>query len=63
MSKNKWMSQLTKGMAQAAADLPRPSENVVKLPSPSLNWVVGNGGITLLGKEAQGCQERLLGLR
>jgi len=47
MAKNKWMSQLTKGVAQAAADLPKPSDHVVKLPSPSLNWVVGNGGLTL----------------
>lgn len=47
MAKNKWMSQLTKGVAQAAADLPKPSDHVVALPSPSLNWVVGNGGITL----------------
>jgi len=47
MAKNKWMSQLTKGVAQAAADLPKPSDNVVALPSPSLNWVAGNGGITL----------------
>lgn len=46
MSKNKWMSQLTKGVAKAASDLPKPSEHVVSLPSPSLNWVVGNGGIT-----------------
>lgn len=47
MSKNKWMSALTKGVAKAASDIPRPSDNVVQLPSPSLNWIVGNKGITL----------------
>lgn len=46
MSTNKWMSQLTKSFGQAAADMPRPSAKVVALASPSLNWVVGNGGIT-----------------
>jgi len=46
MSKNKWMSQLIKGDAVMASQLPKPSDHVVKMPSPSLNWVVGNGGIT-----------------
>lgn len=46
MSTNKWMAQLTKNVGKIAADIPSPSDHVVKLPSPSLNWVVGNGGIT-----------------
>lgn len=46
MSKNKWVTQLTKEFGKVASDLPKPSEHVVKMPSPSLNWVVGNGGIT-----------------
>lgn len=42
-----WMSQLiktTKG--KAALDMPSPSDSIIKMPSPSLNYVVGNGGIT-----------------
>lgn len=43
---NKWMEKLTKEFGKAAADMPKPSDEVVALASPSLNWVVGNGGIT-----------------
>ncbi len=41
-----WMKLLTKSFGKAAADMPKPSQRIVELPSPSLNWVVGNGGIT-----------------
>lgn len=46
MSKNKWVTQLTKEFGKVASELAKPSDHVVKMPSPSLNWVVGNGGIT-----------------
>lgn len=42
---NKWMEKLTKEFGKAAAEMPKPSEHVVVLPSPSMNWVVGNGGV------------------
>lgn len=42
----KWMQKLTSDFGKAAADLPSPSAHVIKLPSPSLNWAVGNGGFT-----------------
>lgn len=57
---NKWLSKLSKDVGQMAAEMASPTENVVKLPSPSLNWVVGNGGITkgkaltLFGPESGG---------
>jgi recombination protein RecA len=57
---NKWMEKLTKEFGKAAADMPKPSEHVVALPSPSMNWVVGNGGVsrgkclTLYGPESSG---------
>jgi len=57
---NKWMTKLNKDVGKAAADMASPSDDVVKLPSPSLNWVVGNGGvtkgkaITLYGPESGG---------
>ena len=41
-----WMAKLTKDFGKAAADMPKPSQHIVKLPSPSINWVVGNGGLT-----------------
>lgn len=41
-----WMTKLTKEFGKAAADMPKPTDSVVTLPSPSMNWVVGNGGIT-----------------
>lgn len=55
-----WMSKLTKNFGQIAADVARPVDQVVKLPSPSLNYVVGNGGLTkgklacLVGPESGG---------
>ena len=46
MSVNKWMSKLEGDFAKVASSIPRPSENVIQLASPSFNWAVGNGGIT-----------------
>jgi len=43
---NKWMSKLTKQFGKCADDLPSPTESVIKFPSPSLNWALGNGGLT-----------------
>jgi recombination protein RecA len=40
---SKWMTQLTKQFGKVAQDL--PEMEVVSLPSPSLNWAVGNGGL------------------
>jgi len=40
------MSKLTKDVGKIALEMPSPTEKIVKLPSPSMNWVVGNGGIT-----------------
>ena len=40
-----WMSQLTKKFGEVAADMPSPAESVISLPSPSLNWALGNGGL------------------
>ena len=57
---NKWMSKLAKDVGKLATDMPSPTDNVVRLPSPSLNWVVGNGGVTkgkaltLFGPESGG---------
>lgn len=57
---NKWMSKLAKDVGKIAADMPSPTDSVVKMPSPSMNWVVGNGGITrgksllLFGPESGG---------
>lgn len=38
-----WMTQLTKQFGKVAEDL--PDMQIVSLPSPSLNWAVGNGGL------------------
>ena len=46
MSTNKWMKQLEGDFAKVASSLPRPSENVIQLKSPSFNWAVGNSGLT-----------------
>jgi recombination protein RecA len=60
MSTNKWMSELTKDFGVIAADLPDPAAKVIKMPSPSLNWAVGNGGliegknVLLFGPESGG---------
>ena len=43
---SKWMSKLTKDFGDIAENLPSPTSNVIKFPSPSLNWALGNGGIT-----------------
>jgi recombination protein RecA len=60
MTTSKWLTQLTRDFGKLAAEIPNPSDKVVKLPSPSLNWSVGNGGITqgkavcLFGPESGG---------
>lgn len=46
MSVNKWMKKLEGDFAKVASTMPKPSESVIQLPSPSFNWMVGNGGIT-----------------
>ena len=45
MSADKWMSKLTKDLGKIASDIPEPSKHIVKLPSPSLNWITGTRGI------------------
>jgi len=42
---NKWMSKLTNDFGILAADMPEPTDSVIEMPSPSLNYCVGNGGI------------------
>jgi len=60
MSTTKWMSKLAKDVGRIATDIPSPTQNITKLPSPSMNWVVGNGGIVkgkallLFGPESGG---------
>lgn len=55
-----WMTKLTKGFGDVAADLPSPTDAVIALPSPSLNWALGNGGfveskaICFYGPESSG---------
>ena len=46
MAKNKWLSALEGDFAKVASDMPKPSDSVISLPSPSFNWAVGNRGIT-----------------
>lgn len=41
-----WMKKLTKDFGSVAADLPSPKDSVLSFDSPSLNWAVGNSGIT-----------------
>jgi RecA/RadA recombinase len=54
------MAKLAKDVGKMANDMTSPTDAIVKLPSPSLNWVVGNGGITqgkaacLFGPESGG---------
>lgn len=43
---NKWLSRLTKDFGKCAADLPVPTSDVIQFPSPSLNWALGNNGLT-----------------
>ena len=40
-----WMSKLTKDFGMLADAMPAPQDHVIKMPSPSLNWAVGNGGL------------------
>lgn len=46
MSVNKWMKKLEDDFSKVASSMPKPSENVIQIPSPSFNWAVGNGGLT-----------------
>ena len=46
VSASKWMSKLEDDFAKVATKMPKPSENVIAIKSPSFNWMVGNGGIT-----------------
>lgn len=39
------MSKLVSDFGTIAADMPAPSSSVIELPSPSLNWAIGNGGL------------------
>ena len=41
---NKWMTQLTKDFGTIASELPSSTDSVFPMPSPSLNWALGNGG-------------------
>lgn len=47
MSKSKWMSRLTADFGKAAAEIPKPTDQVIPLASPSLNWAIGNGGLVV----------------
>ncbi len=47
MAANKWMSKLTSDFGKVAADIPRPTDKVIPLASPSMNWAIGNGGLTV----------------
>jgi recombination protein RecA len=55
-----WMSKLTKDFGTLAAEVPKPSDHVIKLASPSWNWALGNGGVVegksicLFGPESGG---------
>lgn len=57
---NNWMKKLEGDFAKVASSMPRPSEKVIQLKSPSFNWCVGNGGLTegkavcLFGPESSG---------
>ena len=60
MSTSKWMSKLANDVGQLATAMASPTDFVTQLPSPSMNWVVGNGGIVqgkalcLFGPESGG---------
>lgn len=41
-----WMKKLCNDYGKIAEDMESPSSNVVKFPSPSLNWALNNGGLT-----------------
>lgn len=45
MSAQKWMSKLTKDFGVIADSMPEPTDKVISLASPSLNWAIGNGGL------------------
>src|SRR5207245_2392721 len=32
---------------EGGADIPKPTDQVIKLASPSLNWAIGNGGLVV----------------
>src|SRR5581483_1001847 len=41
----KWMTSLTSDFGAVAAAMPEPTDSVIELASPSLNWAIGNGGL------------------
>lgn len=45
MSTANWMAKLTKDFGAVAEDLSVKADQIIQMPSPSLNWAVGNGGI------------------
>lgn len=45
MATDKWMSKLTKDFGAIADSMPEPTDTVIPLVSPSLNWAIGNGGL------------------
>jgi len=47
MGTSKWMSKLTSDFGKIAADIPKPTDQVIPLASPSLNWAIGNGGLVV----------------
>lgn len=47
MSTSKWMSKLTADFGKIAANIPKPTDAVIPLASPSLNWAIGNGGLVV----------------
>src|SRR3990172_9034893 len=45
-STKKWMEQLSDDFGVAASSLAiQKNKSIITLPSPSLNWAIGNGGI------------------
>jgi recombination protein RecA len=41
----KWMSKLTSDFGKVASEIAKPTDKVIPLASPSLNWAIGNGGL------------------
>lgn len=60
MSTNKWMSKMCNDFSKAAAEMKSPSAEIIKLKSPSLNWAIGNSGLSegkvavMFGRESSG---------
>ena len=57
---NPWINKLYDNFTKMAEDMDKPGERVIKLKSPSMNWMVDNGGIVesksvlLYGRESSG---------